>query len=75
MVHLRQALIMKKLPRQQLVVKLPYGKIAPYQAQYAAYSSNRRTNRFFEMAADDFRVLNKPFTVTVTKLSTSGCTV
>jgi len=53
---------MKKLPRQQLVVKLPYGKYAPYQTQYAAYSSNRRTNRFFELAAADFRLLNKPFT-------------
>ena len=53
---------MKKLPRQQLVVKLPYGKVAPYQTQYAAYSSNRRTNRFFELAAADFRLLNKPFT-------------
>ena len=67
MVHLRQALIMKKLPRPQLVVKLPYGKIAPYQAQSASYSSNRRTNRFFEMAATDFRVLNKPFTPIVVK--------
>ena len=65
---------MKKLPRHQLVVKLPYGKYAPYQTQYAAYSSNRRTNRFFEMAAADFRLLNKPHNVTVTKLSTSGCT-
>ena len=62
MVHLRQALIMKKLPRQQLVVKLPYGKYAPYQTQYRSYSSNSRTNRFFEMAAADFRLLNKPFT-------------
>ena len=53
---------MKKLPRQQLVVKLPYGKIAPCQGAYAAYSSNRRTNRFFDMVANDFRVLNKPFT-------------
>ena len=52
---------MKKLPRQQLVVKLPYGKIAPYQGSYNAYNSNRRTNRFFDMVSKDFRLLNKPF--------------
>ena len=50
----------KKLPRQQLVVKLPYGKVAPLY--HKPYSSHRRINRFFNMVADDFRLLNKPFT-------------
>jgi len=52
--------LMKKLPRQTILKRNKYGKLKP--AIHHPYTGSHRTNLYFDMVADDFRLLNKPFT-------------
>ena len=51
---------MKKLPRQTILKRNKYGKLKP--AIHHPYTGSHRTDLYFDMVADDFRLLNKPVT-------------